>query len=236
MVTTTRRDHRPFQRFYRRSGEQQTLHLLYDRAIRPGGMLPADSGLCDPGFPGWPHAHDRRGRMVPKLDRTCEPCLRGRFWARSAMMDRRLSQHRSRLIAADCAWRPAVSPPPPRLRSAMVVPKQPAQTLTAPDLPVGLPDRLSWLNQLVVQALVIPFFVVMGDELFHGAPQLALAKEDHLAQALGLDGSHEALRVRSQIRTPRGQLDRRHTRRLENRGELLRKQRAAIVDQVPLGS
>jgi len=123
---------------------------------------------------------------------------------RSAMMYRRLSRRHSRLIAAYCARHPAISPPHrPCLRRTIVVTKQPAQTLAAANLPRRLPDRLPWLNQLVAQALVIPFFVVVGDELFHGAPQLALTEEDHLGQTFRFYRSHESLGVRIQIGTSR---------------------------------
>jgi len=88
--------------------------------------------------------------------------------------------------------------------------KQPAQALTAPDFAISPTNRLSRLNQLVAQPLIIPFFVVVGDEVLNGATQLLLPEEDHLCQALGLDGSHESLRVRGEIGTSRLQLDRLH--------------------------
>ena len=47
---------------------------------------------------------------------------------------------------------------------------------------------------------MIPFVVVVRDELAHGATQRALADQDHALEAGFLDGAHEALRVGVQVR------------------------------------
>ena len=47
----------------------------------------------------------------------------------------------------------------------------------------------------MVEPLVIPFVVVVRDELADGATQRALADQDHALEAGFLDGAHEALRV-----------------------------------------
>ena len=52
----------------------------------------------------------------------------------------------------------------------------------------------------MVEPLVIPFVVVVRDELAHGATQRALADQDQTLEAGFLDGAHEALRVGVQVR------------------------------------
>ena len=51
----------------------------------------------------------------------------------------------------------------------------------------------------MVEPLVMPFVVVVRDELAHGATQRALAEQDHALEAGVLDGTHEALRVGVQV-------------------------------------
>ena len=57
------------------------------------------------------------------------------------------------------------------------------------------------------RALVIPFVVVMRDELADGATQRALADQGHALEAGFLDGAHEALRVGVQVRRAGGESD-----------------------------
>ena len=52
----------------------------------------------------------------------------------------------------------------------------------------------------MVEPLVIPFVVVVRDELAAGATPRALADQDHALEAGFLDGAHEALRVGVQVR------------------------------------
>ena len=47
---------------------------------------------------------------------------------------------------------------------------------------------------------MIPFTVVMVDELRNGPAKVALAERNHLVEALLFDGADEALRVRVRIR------------------------------------
>ena len=120
------------------------------------------------------------------------------------------------------------------LCGSVVVPQQPAQALAAADPALGLSDRFVGHDQLVVEALMIPFSVVVCNKLFDGSPQLSLAEEDHLVQTFGLDRSDESLRVWIQIRTSRGQLDHLHAGGLEDLCKTLREQWAAIMDQISL--
>ena len=54
---------------------------------------------------------------------------------------------------------------------------------------------------------MIPFVVVVRDELADGATQRALADPDHALEAGVLDGAHEALRVGVQVRRAGGASD-----------------------------
>ena len=56
----------------------------------------------------------------------------------------------------------------------------------------------------MVEPLVMPFVVVVRDELTDGATQRALADQDHALEAGVLDGAHEALRVGVQVRRAGG--------------------------------
>ena len=69
----------------------------------------------------------------------------------------------------------------------MVVAQQTAQALAALDMAVGVRPSATCINQGVVQALVRPFGMIMGDEFVTGAPQLSLAEENQSPQALSLD-------------------------------------------------
>ena len=56
----------------------------------------------------------------------------------------------------------------------------------------------------MVEPLVIPFVVVVRDELAAGATPRALADQDHALEAGDLDGAHDALRVGVQGRRAGG--------------------------------
>jgi hypothetical protein len=59
---------------------------------------------------------------------------------------------------------------------------------------------LQGLNELVPDALMIPLRVIVRQELRHGAPKVALAKEQYAVQALLVDRSHEPLCVGMTVR------------------------------------
>ena len=59
----------------------------------------------------------------------------------------------------------------------------------------------------MVEPLVIPFVVVVRDELADGATPRALADQDQALEAGVLDGAHEALRVGVQVRRAGGASD-----------------------------
>ena len=95
------------------------------------------------------------------------------------------------------------------LRSASVVVfEQSAQTLTTDNLASGLADRIVWLNDLVLEPLVISFGMVVADELADRVPEHLLAEEDHLFQAIGFDRPDPAFREGIEIWTLRRQADR----------------------------
>jgi hypothetical protein len=51
------------------------------------------------------------------------------------------------------------------------------------------------LDELVTQALVIAFIVIMGDEILNSCPQPAFTEENEPLQAAFFDTAHKSLRV-----------------------------------------
>ena len=76
----------------------------------------------------------------------------------------------------------------------------------------------------MVEPLVIPFVVVVRDELADGATQRAFADQDHALEAGFLDGAHEARRVGVQVRRAGGESD---------GGDIGRGERVAVMDEEP---
>ena len=66
----------------------------------------------------------------------------------------------------------------------MVITQQAAQSLAALNMPVAAGVRAPREQQDIALPLVIPFGMKMFDIFAQRSPQRALAKEDHLAQAL----------------------------------------------------
>ena len=85
--------------------------------------------------------------------------------------------------------------------------KHSAQTLTAPDLPVWLPDRLSWLNQLIAQALMIPFCVIVVNVFGYRDPQMPLTQRNDVVETLPAYRKNESFRESVQIRTLGGKTE-----------------------------
>jgi hypothetical protein len=80
------------------------------------------------------------------------------------------------------------------LRSlSVVVTEHPAESLATLHVSATVADIFAWVDQSVVQALVISFRVVMRKVLDDGPAQRSLSEEDHLAQALFLDRPDESL-------------------------------------------
>ena len=84
---------------------------------------------------------------------------------------------------------------------AIVIVQQTAEPLAAFHLPDDLPDFLSWIDDLVVEPLVISLGVIMVQELVDSIVQRLLAEEDHSVQAFGFDTSHEAFQMGIQVGT-----------------------------------
>jgi len=86
------------------------------------------------------------------------------------------------------------------LRSlAVIVPKQAANPFAALDLPLRLADFLTWINDAVFEALVIPLGMIMFQELPNSSAQHTLTEEDHSFQRFFLDTPHESFNVWRQI-------------------------------------
>ena len=82
--------------------------------------------------------------------------------------------------------------------------QRPTEPLAALDAPTGWRCRRQRQDQAIVEPLVIPFVVVVRDELADGATPRALADQDHALEAGCLDGAHAALRVGVQVRRAGG--------------------------------
>jgi len=67
----------------------------------------------------------------------------------------------------------------------MIVPQQTAEALTRLDAARAPPDFVSRSDDLVVETLVISFFVVVRQVLSNGVSQRAFAEENQPVQALG---------------------------------------------------
>ena len=85
----------------------------------------------------------------------------------------------------------------------------------------------------MVEPLVIPFVVVVRDELAAGATQQALADQDHALEAGVLDGADEALRVGVQGRRAGGASDGGDIGRGERVAPGRPEERVAVMDEEP---
>ena len=85
----------------------------------------------------------------------------------------------------------------------------------------------------MVEPLVIPFVVVVRDELADGAMPRALADQDHALEAGVLDGAHEARRVGVQVRRAGGASDGGDIGRGERVAHGRPEERAAVMEEEP---
>jgi len=58
---------------------------------------------------------------------------------------------------------------------------------------------IPWFQDAIVQTLMVPFLVVMGQELAHGTTQGFFAEEEEAHQDFFLHRPHETLDVRRQV-------------------------------------
>ncbi len=85
--------------------------------------------------------------------------------------------------------------------------QHPTAPLAALDATTGWRGRRQRQAQAIVEPLVIPFVVVVRDELADGATPRALADQAHALEAGVLDGAHEARRGGGQVRRAGGASD-----------------------------
>ena len=85
----------------------------------------------------------------------------------------------------------------------------------------------------MVEPLVMPFVVVVRDELAAGATPRALADQDHALEAGVLDGAHEALRGGVQVRRAAGASDGGDIGRGERVAHGRPEERVAVMDEDP---
>ena len=111
--------------------------------------------------------------------------------------------------------------------------QHPTEPLAALDATTGWRCRRQRQDQAIVEPLVIPFVVVVRDELADGATPRALADQDHALEAGVLDGAHEALRVGVQVRRAGGESDGGDIGRGERVAHGRPEERVAVMDEEP---
>ena len=104
---------------------------------------------------------------------------------------------------------------------AVVVAKQPPESIAAVDGSMDGELGKFRVNDLVLQALMVALVVIMEHELGDSAAQGGVTEEDQLIQTLFLDRAHEALGEGVEIRGPRRQTQRLDAGASENCPELL---------------
>jgi hypothetical protein len=87
-------------------------------------------------------------------------------------------------------------------------------------------------DELVIETLVPPFFVVMVDKFSYGCAEVPFAEKYHPVQALGLDRLDEPFGKRVQVGTPRREDQRRHATVPQQAPKGRGVQRIAIEDDV----
>src|SRR5438132_11960674 len=81
-------------------------------------------------------------------------------------------------------------------RLTVVEVAQSAKSFALSHRPAGSTDCSHWNDEAIVESLMIPFHVVMGNEFSNGFSQRIFTKEDHLLQAAFIDRANEAFAIR----------------------------------------
>jgi hypothetical protein len=89
---------------------------------------------------------------------------------------------------------PACQRGPRPLGRSTVAAKQTAKSLINDDFAFGRRIAVLRLDQVVAESLMRSLFVIMRDVARKRAPQVAITKPDHLAQALALHGADKSFR------------------------------------------
>src|SRR4029079_17638541 len=96
---------------------------------------------------------------------------------------------------------PTANPEADRSRCSCVVVEQPTEPLVPTHL-TGTAFRTLTVNQLVVQPLMIPLAMIMGDKLRDGPSMMALPERNQAAQTFLFDRANEPFGVGVRIRRP----------------------------------
>ncbi len=120
------------------------------------------------------------------------------------------------------------------LRGAVVMLEQSTESLVTRD--PSLADRARSVDQLVVEALMVPLAVIVTSVLGAGLSEGAFSEEDELVEALALDRQDEAFGERVQVRAAAGQSHVGDAGVLEYPKELLCELLVPIVDEEPFVS
>ena len=83
----------------------------------------------------------------------------------------------------------------------MVVAQQSTESFATDDIAIGPTDSIVRFEEIVAQALVVPFVMIMRQVLVNRVSQRSLAEEDHLFETLGFQRAKEAFDVGVQVGT-----------------------------------
>ena len=117
---------------------------------------------------------------------------------------------------------------------AVVEAQQPAETSAAPNLAIAVRCRRSAADEVVTEALVRAFLMVVVHILADRAAELGLAEEDQLVLALGLDRQNEALGEGVEVRDSRWEAHGLHAGGFQRLAEGVGEEWVTVLDEVPL--
>ena len=116
----------------------------------------------------------------------------------------------------------------------MVILQQSSEPLTRHNAAVAARLGRYRRDQLIAQALMVAFVMIVLDEFADGSPERPFTDENHPVQTGFLDRPNEPLRERIEIRGTGRQADHLHSCGGERLAERQREQRIPIVDQEAL--
>ncbi len=95
-------------------------------------------------------------------------------------------------------------------RLSIVISERSAKSLPTLDATVGPAGFPRWRDEFVIETLVIPLQMIMGDESANTRAEVIFSQRYHAAEALAFDRSNKTFGVGVQIRASRRQLHRLH--------------------------
>ena len=120
-----------------------------------------------------------------------------------------------------------------RLRGPpFVVVEDSAQPFMALNSGIHIDHAVLFLDQPIVESLMIPLGVIVLRVFLHRVPQMPLAQRDDLGKTLGFDRTNESLRMRVQVWASRGKHHWFDPRGFQDLAKRPREQWIAVVDEI----